>query len=199
MLGIVFLVILCAHGLIHLLGFAKAFGLAELPQLTQAISRPWGVSWLAAGALMLIAAVMRPLAPRWWWVVGAVAVVASQVVIVASWSDARFGTLANLVVLLGGDLGMRAPGTVEPVRGVRARPRARHACPSGRDIAGSRPCCAARTGASVCASRRRGGQPRVQNFRATWTGRIRSGPDKAWMASPRINSIPSTGRAGSSS
>ena len=35
MLGIAFLVILGAHGLIHLLGFAKAFGLAALPQLTQ--------------------------------------------------------------------------------------------------------------------------------------------------------------------
>jgi len=101
MLRIIFLVVLCLHGMIHLLGFAKAFGLALLPQLTQPISRPRGLLWLAAGALVLATAALLPLAPRWWWVVGAVAVVTSQAVIVTSWSDARFGTLANIVLLVG--------------------------------------------------------------------------------------------------
>ena len=31
----VFVVLLVLHGLIHLMGFAKAFGYAALPQLTQ--------------------------------------------------------------------------------------------------------------------------------------------------------------------
>ena len=31
-------VLLAVHGLIHLMGFAKAFGYAQLPQLTQPIS-----------------------------------------------------------------------------------------------------------------------------------------------------------------
>ena len=90
------------HGLIHLLGFAKAFGLADLPQLAQPISRTWGALWLAAGMLVLAAAALLPLAPRWWWAVGAVAVVASQAVIFSSWGDAKFGTVANVVLLLGG-------------------------------------------------------------------------------------------------
>ena len=34
----IFAIVLVVHGVIHLLGFAKAFGLAELPQLTQPIS-----------------------------------------------------------------------------------------------------------------------------------------------------------------
>ena len=36
-------VLLAVHGLIHLMGFAKAFGYAELPQLTQPVwvSRGW--------------------------------------------------------------------------------------------------------------------------------------------------------------
>jgi hypothetical protein len=32
-MAMAFAVLLVAHGLIHLLGFAKAFGFAELPQL----------------------------------------------------------------------------------------------------------------------------------------------------------------------
>ena len=38
--------VLIIHGLIHLLGFAKAFRFAELPQLTQPISPLVGVLWL---------------------------------------------------------------------------------------------------------------------------------------------------------
>ena len=60
MIRILFLILLAVHGLIHLLGFAKAFGLAELPQLVQPISRPWGALWLAAAALTLATAVMLP-------------------------------------------------------------------------------------------------------------------------------------------
>jgi hypothetical protein len=41
--------LLAAHGLIHLMGFAKAFGYAELPQLTQPVSHVIAVAWLAAG------------------------------------------------------------------------------------------------------------------------------------------------------
>lgn len=182
MLGIAFLVILCAHGLIHMLGFAKAFGLAELPQLTQAISRPWGLGWLVAGALTLAAAVMLPLAPRWWWVVGAVAVVASQTVIIASWSDARFGTLANLVVLLGVIWGCahRGPWSL-PAEYERDLAFATPARPAEilleADLATlPEPVRRYVRAAGVV------GQPRVQNFRATWTGRIRSGPETAWMA-----------------
>ena len=48
--------LLVVHGLLHLMGFAKAFGLAAL--------------------------------------------VASQAAIVSSWSDAKYGTLANVAVLL---------------------------------------------------------------------------------------------------
>ena len=57
----VFLFILGVHGLIHLLGFAKAFGLADLPQLAQPISRTWGALWLAAGMRVLAAAALLPL------------------------------------------------------------------------------------------------------------------------------------------
>ena len=46
------------HGLIHLMGFAKGFGYVDLPQLTQPISRPWGLAWLAAAVLVTTSAAM---------------------------------------------------------------------------------------------------------------------------------------------
>ena len=44
---------LIVHGLLHLLGVAKAFGLAELSQMTQPVSPAWGVGWLVAAALVV--------------------------------------------------------------------------------------------------------------------------------------------------
>jgi hypothetical protein len=40
------IVVLFIHGLIHVLSFAKAFGLAKAEQLTQFISKLVGIFWL---------------------------------------------------------------------------------------------------------------------------------------------------------
>ncbi|MBL0278576.1 MAG: hypothetical protein IPQ24_21325 [Anaeromyxobacter sp.] len=182
MIRTAFLVVLGLHGLLHLLGFAKGFGLAELPQLTQPISRPWGVAWLAAGALTLATAALLPLAPRWWWAVGAVALVASQVVIVSSWSDARFGSLPNLLLLLAVAWGFAHQGPWSlPAEYRRHLAFASPARPgevlTEADLAGlPDPVRRYVRAAGVV------GQPRVHSFRATWTGRIRAGPDQPWMA-----------------
>lgn len=182
MLRAVFLFILGVHGLIHVLGFAKAFGLAALPQLTQPISRPWGAAWLAAGVLTLGAAAAFLLAPRWGWAVGAVALVASQAVIFSSWSDAKFGTLANLVLLIGVVWGFahRGPWSL-PAEYERDLALASKAHPgevlTEADLAPLPAPVQRYIRASGVV-----GQPRVQSFRATWIGRIRGGPDEAWMA-----------------
>lgn len=91
--------LLVVHGFIHLMGPAKAWGLAELPQLKQPISKGLGLLWLAAALLLLGTAAALFLAPGWWWELGAVALVVSQGVILSSWSDARYGTIANLLLL----------------------------------------------------------------------------------------------------
>lgn len=87
------------HGLIHLLGFTKAFGLAQPSPLQAAISRPMGILWLAAALLLILSAVMVLLAVRWWWVPAAFGVVLSQVLIFTAWNDARAGTIANILLL----------------------------------------------------------------------------------------------------
>src|SRR6202158_4186743 len=107
---ILFAVFLVVHGLIHLMGTAKAFGIAEIPQLTQQIAGPLGILWLLAAALVLVTAIALFTSPQWWWVVGAGAIVVSQVAIVTSWSDARYGTIANVIVLMGVALGFLSQG-----------------------------------------------------------------------------------------
>ena len=48
---------------------------------------------------MVLAGLLLALAARWWWVVGGVAAVASQAVITTSWTDARAGTVINVLLL----------------------------------------------------------------------------------------------------
>ncbi|MBK9069401.1 MAG: hypothetical protein IPL79_00095 [Myxococcales bacterium] len=103
-----FVVVMVLHGLIHLLGFAKAFGLAEVSQLTQPVGKALGAGWLVACGLLLAAALLVALAKSNWWIAGVVAVVVSQALIVSSWQDAKFGTIANLIILVAVVLGYSA-------------------------------------------------------------------------------------------
>ena len=94
-----FIVLLLGHGLIHLLGFLKAFDLAQVNELTQEISRPLGFLWLLAALLFVISAVAFALKKRWWWATAIVAALCSQFLIFTAWQDALFGSLANLIIL----------------------------------------------------------------------------------------------------
>jgi hypothetical protein len=105
-----FAMLLVVHGLIHLLGAAKGFGWAELPQLTQPISPALGGLWLVSALLFLATAVSLVVWPRGWWVMGVCAVAVSTVVIVPSWADAKIGALANVMVLVGVAFGFWSRG-----------------------------------------------------------------------------------------
>jgi hypothetical protein len=95
-----FLIILSLHSLIHLLGFAKAFGLASLPQLTKHITKPLGLAWLITTLLLAAAVVMLALRNNQWWIPALTGVLISQILIALSWQDARFGTVANVLILI---------------------------------------------------------------------------------------------------
>lgn len=100
MLRFLFAALVILHGLLHLLGFVKAFQLGAVPQLSLPISRFWGVLWLIATILFLAYAVAYisryPLA----WLIGFTALIISQTLIIVFWQDASFGSLANLIILL---------------------------------------------------------------------------------------------------
>ena len=180
---IAFALLLVVHGLIHLLGAAKAFGWADLPQLAQPISLAAGALWLASSALFLATAIALLLWPRGWWLLGAIAIVLSMCVIVPAWTDARFGAVANAVVLVGVVFGFLARGPLS----LRAEYE--------RDIAsrGAMPASAVPISdadldplpAPVQRYLRFAGvvgQPRVHNYRVRMHGRIRNGRDGRWMA-----------------
>jgi|SRR5687767_6117329 hypothetical protein len=107
---VAFAVFLVGHGLLHLIGVAKAFRLASLPQLAQPITPGVGIVWLVAAALFVVSAGALFVWPRGWWILAAAAIGASMVVIVPFWADARFGAAANLVVAVGALFGSLAQG-----------------------------------------------------------------------------------------
>jgi hypothetical protein len=179
---IAFAVLLFLHGLIHLLGVAKAFGWAELPQLTQPISPAAGAIWLLSALLFLATAASLFLWPRGWWLLGAIAVIVSMSVIVPVWADAKYGALANVVIIIGVIFGFLAHGPfslrAEYGRDVAARVSAPRETTlvSEADLAHlPAPVQRYLRVAGVV------GQPRVHNFRVRMHGRIRGGRDARWM------------------
>ena len=179
---IAFALLLLLHGLIHLSGTAKAFGVADMPQLTQQISKPMGLVWLCAGILFVAATVALFIVPTRWWLIGTAAIVVSQVAILSSWTDARFGTIANAIALVGVVIGFASVGpwslraqfehdVNDGLRRTASVPLLRDADIAALPLIVQR---YIRLSGAV-------GQPRVQNFRAHFHGRIRSGPAARWM------------------
>ncbi len=179
---IVFAILLLLHGLIHLSGTAKAFGVADMPQLTQQIGKPMGIVWLCAALLFVATTVAVFSWPERWWMIGGAAIVVSQFAILSSWTDARFGTMANVIALAGVIIGFASVGPwslrAQFQRDVEGGMRRTQPTPLLRDadIAPLPPAVQRYIRLSGAV-----GQPRVQNFRARFHGRIRSGPTARWM------------------
>ena len=92
-------IIIFMHGLIHFMGFAKAFGYGNITQLTKDISKPAGVFWLLSAFLFITTTVLLLLKKESWPFLAIVAIIISQVLIVLAWKDAKFGTIANMIIL----------------------------------------------------------------------------------------------------
>jgi hypothetical protein len=97
---VVFLILILIHGVIHLLGFVKAFGFANLNQLSQPVSKPAGMLWLLTAILFLISFSFLLRDEHSWWVLATVAVLLSEFLIIRNWTDAKFGTILNLIIVL---------------------------------------------------------------------------------------------------
>ena len=168
------------HGLIHLLGPAKAFGWADVP-LTGRMGVALGVAWLLVAVLVLLVGVLIATGARGWWVGALVAAVGSQVVIATSWSDARAGTVPNVLLVLAGLYGFAAHGPTSFEAEYRRRRRV-----AGPPVAAV-PVIEAdldRLPAPLATYLRRTGavdQPAVTSFQCMSVGRIRSGPRARWM------------------
>lgn len=97
---IALIILIGIHGIIHLFGFLKAFGISEFNAISQPISKTYGILWLLTSILFVITVIFNLIHSDYWWLSGFLAVIASQVLIFNYWSDAKFGTIANLIILL---------------------------------------------------------------------------------------------------
>jgi uncharacterized membrane protein YidH (DUF202 family) len=87
MLKYLFAFILLIHGLIHFLGFAKAYSYGNVTQLTKDISKPNGLLWLATALLFLLAALLLLIKKESWPYVAIATVVISQILIISVWKQ----------------------------------------------------------------------------------------------------------------
>lgn len=113
---IIFVLMVAFHGLIHLLGFLKAFDLAQINELTRPISRPLGLLWLVAALTLIVTAAAFAFKVQWWWAVASVGALLSQILIFTVWQDARVGSIPNLILLT---VALLALGSLRFERGYR--------------------------------------------------------------------------------
>lgn len=172
--------LLLIHSIIHLLGALKAFRPQSVPQLKQPVTRRAGKFWFLASALFLLSFAFSIGDHALWWVLAAAAVLLSQILIIGSWRQARFGTLINVIVLCAGIIGfgqwkfygayaadVRAQLPPLQEQGGLLTEQDIHLLPEPVQkylrITGAL------------------NKPRVQSFRTVFTGRIRSYEKKEWM------------------
>ena len=92
-------ILLIVHGLIHVMGFAKAFNLSEIKSLRLSISKPLGILWALAFLLFTIVAFLFLSKSQMWWLAAFIAIGISQILIILYWKDAKAGTAANIIIL----------------------------------------------------------------------------------------------------
>jgi len=95
----IFIFITLIHGAIHIMGFAKAFNLAEIKELTCVISRQAGLLWLLCAVIFIITAALFYAGYKHWWIIATVGVFISQTLIFSCFKDAGFGTIPNVIIL----------------------------------------------------------------------------------------------------
>jgi hypothetical protein len=96
---IIFTLIIAVHGLIHFIGFAKAFGYGKIAQITKEIPKPIGLIWFGTALALIIVAILFLLKKDGWSILGIIAAIVSQVLIFTVWQDAKFGTIPNIIII----------------------------------------------------------------------------------------------------
>lgn len=100
--------ILFGHGVIHLLGFVKELNLGVVKQLsgktlftlTGTTAKSLGILWLITCMILIFAAAAYLMRSDWWWIAAITGVILSQTLIIIYWPDAKYGTIANIIILI---------------------------------------------------------------------------------------------------
>ena len=101
-------ILILLHGAIHYLGFAKAFDLFKVEQLRLTISKSYGILWALSFMLLGVSGGMILANRPEWWMLSVVAVLLSQLLIVKFWKDAKYGTIANVIIIIPAIVGWNA-------------------------------------------------------------------------------------------
>ncbi|KUO63831.1 MAG: hypothetical protein APF84_14510 [Gracilibacter sp. BRH_c7a] len=109
MLKWLLLAIIVIHGLIHIMGGVNELGITKIQELSgrtlftipSNLQMVLGVLWLVAVVLFFIAAFGLVTNQQWWRSAVLIAVTVSQILVIIWWPDAKFGTIANGLIILG--------------------------------------------------------------------------------------------------
>jgi hypothetical protein len=177
----IFSILIFIHGAIHLMGFTKAFGYSGMEQLQADISKTAGVIWLLAFMLFLISGIAFFAKTDWWCIVTIIAALLSTILIISVWKDAKFGTLANAIILSGAIIGY---GTANYYQSYKKevstglnRTTTHPSIILSEDDLNNLPEPVRnyiRYTGSV-------GKPKVTNFKIEFTGKIRKNEQSSWM------------------
>ncbi len=196
MLKTIFTIIIILHGLIHLLGFVKAYGYADISALSRDISKPVGIIWFIAAVLFVITAVLFMRKSDIWVYFGIVSVVVSQAMMFIYWQDAKFGTIVNvlmLIVIFFGFFHLNFKSKYkEEVAAALAQSLDIPPSILTEDDIKHLPALVQKYLHYTHAV----GKPKIHNFKTTMSGKIRSYEAKDWtpLTSEQYNFIPSTKR-----
>lgn len=92
--------ILFIHGIIHLIGFMRAYFPEKVKVEGRPVGKKLGIVWLLATLLFLTVLFMWVLKNPYWSTVALIAVAVSQFLIFVYWKEAKFGTLANIIIIV---------------------------------------------------------------------------------------------------
>lgn len=104
-----FIVLLLVHGLIHLMGALSELGITDiedlsgktLVNLSETAKKALGVVWLIVMFLFFVATYGFITEQNWWQALTYFSIILSQILVVIWWSDAKFGTFANILIFVG--------------------------------------------------------------------------------------------------
>ena len=92
--------ILLIHGVIHLIGFAKAFHVDGIDQFEEDISKVFGLGWLLTCLLLISSAILLLINNPTWIDMSLLGITFSQILIMRYWIDAKTGMIINLILLV---------------------------------------------------------------------------------------------------
>lgn len=100
MIRAILIMVVLLHGLLHLLGFYRSFSKAGIIRLPGYVPRSHGWLWLICTVLFLLTGFLIIFNVQGWIYFMIAALIISQALIFLSWSEAGYGSVVNILLLI---------------------------------------------------------------------------------------------------